>query len=238
MLNNLLIIDDDHELCGLLRDYLSAEGFSVDACHSGPHGVRQALEKSYALIILDVMLPELNGFDVLRRIRETLHVPVLMLTARGDDIDRIVGLELGADDYLAKPFNPRELLARIRAIQRRAAGGTPLLSPTQLLIVDDIHLDRATRTVRRNQLELSLTSVEFDLLGELLEHAGTVVTREMLTRKVLGRELNPFDRSVDVHVSSLRKKLARHADGRERIQAIRGSGYQYTRSHKTLPDQP
>lgn len=229
MTDTLLIIDDDHELCDLLRDYLSAEGFNIATCHSGAAGAQQALAGNYALVVLDVMLPELNGFDVLRRIRETSKIPILMLTARGDDIDRIVGLELGADDYLAKPFNPRELLARIRAIQRRATDGATVTTAQQALDVDDVHLNRATRSARRDRQELALTAVEFDLLSELLQHAGAVVAREELTRNVLGRELNPFDRSIDVHISSLRKKLGRHADGGERIRAIRGVGYQYTR---------
>lgn len=233
MNQNLLIIDDDHELCDLLREYLEPEGFSISVQHDGASGATEVLKGSYALVVLDVMLPELNGFDVLRRIRELSQIPVLMLTARGDDVDRIVGLEMGADDYLAKPFNPRELLARIRAIQRRSEStpaNTPVGAVTETLSVDDVSLDSSTRSVTCGDNTLTLTAVEFDLLAELLRLAGTVVPREELTRQVLGRELNPFDRSIDVHVSSLRRKLGQRSDGGERIQAIRGVGYQYNRS--------
>mgnify|MGYP001205402117 FL=1 len=176
------------------------------------------------------MLPGLNGFDVLRRIREKSKVPVLMLTARGDDVDRIVGLEMGADDYLPKPFNPRELIARIRAIQRRSRddGGLFALSAlTDPLVQEDLILKRGSREVLRDNLSISLTSVEFALLDILLSRAGQPVPREDLVREALGRDLSPYDRSIDVHISALRKKLGPSAAGSERIKTVRGVGYQY-----------
>nr|WP_320115012.1 response regulator transcription factor [uncultured Desulfuromonas sp.] len=222
-MEKILIIDDDSELCELLTDYLTTEGLQVSCVHDGGSGVRQAVT-NYDLVILDVMLPGMNGFDVLRQIRQSSEVPVVMLTARGDDIDRIVGLELGADDYLPKPFNPRELLARIRAIQRRTDSRNMVDAS---LRVGDLSLDPGGRQVCCNDSEIVLTSVEFSLLHMLLTHAGQVVSREDMVRQVLGRHLSPYDRSVDVHISSLRRKLGQSPDGRERIKTIRGVGYQY-----------
>lgn len=230
-MNHLLIIDDDMELCTLLQDYLGPEGFVVEVVHDGEQGARQAVEKDYDLVVLDVMLPGLNGFDVLRRIRQKSRLPVLMLTARGDDIDRIVGLELGADDYLPKPFNPRELVARIRAIQRRSEPQTAdenAVSREPRLIIGDLELDCGAREVLRNRQPVELTSVEFTLLEILLRQAGQVIEREELVRKALGRRLSPYDRSIDVHVSSLRKKLGHKVGSNERIKTIRGVGYLYT----------
>jgi two-component system response regulator CpxR len=222
-MDRILIIDDDLELCELVAEYLQPEGFQVDAAHEGGEGLRKALSGEYALIVLDVMLPGLNGFEVLRRVRAQSRTPALMLTARGRDVDRIAGLELGADDYLAKPFNPRELLARIRAILRRVKPGP---APRERLIVGDLELDTGARLVRRAGKPVELTSVEFSLLEVLLRAAGRVVTREELTRITLGRELNPYDRAIDVHVGKLRRKLGRQ-DGAERIQTIRSAGYIY-----------
>lgn len=230
-MNRILVIDDDIELCELLTDYLGPEGFEVEAVHDGERGADRALAGGHALVVLDVMLPGMNGFDVLRRIREKSKVPVIMLTARGDDVDRIVGLEMGADDYLPKPFNPRELVARIRAIQRRAEGAvekeaTPETTVARLS-VGDLELNSGTREVKRNGETVELTAVEFSLLEALMRSAGQVVEREELVRKVLGRRLSPYDRSIDVHISSLRKKLGNRVGDSERIKTVRGVGYLY-----------
>lgn len=229
-MDRLLLIDDDLELSELLTEFLSAEGFAIEIATDGETGAKKATENTFALIVLDVMLPGLNGFEVLRRIRAAKRTPVLMLTARGDDVDRIVGLELGADDYLPKPFNPRELVARIRAILRRAnPEPMPAAQPAkpERLTIADIALDFGTRTVRRNGELVDLTSVEFDLLALFLREAGRVISREDLAQKVLGREFSPFDRSIDMHVSNLRRKLGHELNGIERIKAVRGAGYIY-----------
>jgi DNA-binding response OmpR family regulator len=218
----VLIIDDDVELCRLLAERLSSEDFSIEAIHNGQRGLERVLSEDYALVILDLMLPGMKGLDVLRHVRERSAVPVLILTARGEDVDRILGLEIGADDYLPKPFNPRELIARIRAILRRTQYANKGTAP---LVVDDIRLDRTARETWVNKKRIDLTSVEFSLLETLLHHAGQVVTREHLTEAVLGRKLGPFDRVIDVHVSNVRRKLTQAADAGERIKAIRGSGY-------------
>jgi two-component system response regulator CpxR len=185
------------------------------------------LSNEHALVILDLMLPGMGGLDVLRRLRNHSPVPVLILTARGEDVDRIVGLEIGADDYLPKPFNPRELIARIRAILRRTSRTA---APGTVLIVGDLRIDPAARDAWMDSIPLELTSVEFTLMETLLRDAGHVVTREQLTETVLGRRLGPFDRVIDVHISNLRKKLGRaHGEERieERIKAVRGSGYMF-----------
>lgn len=224
----ILIVDDDAELCSLVAQYLSPEGFLVEAVHSGAQGAERAVSGDYALVVLDVMLSGADGFEVLRRIRAQSRTPVLMLTARGDEQDRIRGLEMGADDYLPKPFNPRELLARIEAVLRRSKPnptGTPAVP--EKLVVEDIELDKGTRVARRAGREIELTTVEFDLLEKFLASAGSVMSREDLVRAVLGREFSPFDRSLDTHVSNLRKKLGPGADGGERIKGVRGVGYQY-----------
>ena len=218
----MLIIDDDVELCRLLAERLSSEDFSIEAIHNGQRGLERVLSEDYALVILDLMLPGMKGLEVLRHVRERSAVPVLILTARGEDVDRILGLEIGADDYLPKPFNPRELIARIRAILRRTQYANKGTAP---LVVDDIRLDRTARETWVNKKRIDLTSVEFSLLETLLHHAGQVVTREHLTEAVLGRKLGPFDRVIDVHVSNVRRKLTHAADAGERIKAIRGSGY-------------
>ncbi|HKL26360.1 MAG TPA: response regulator transcription factor [Desulfuromonadales bacterium] len=229
-MDRILVIDDDIELGELLTDYLTGQGFQVTTVHEGRRGAEQALAGAWDLIVLDVMLPGMDGFDVLRRIRGGSRVPVIMLTARGDDIDRIVGLELGADDYLPKPFNPRELVARIRAIQRRTEAGLQVAAdPPAELTIGDITLCPSSRQVRRHGENLELTSVEFTLLEVLMARAGQVVDRETLVEKVLGRRLSAYDRSIDVHVSALRRKLGQHVDGNERIRTIRGVGYLYAR---------
>lgn len=220
-MDRVLIVDDDIELCRLLSERLSSEGFALEAAHDGPHGLERVLLQEYALVILDLMLPGMGGLEVLRRVRNQSSVPVLILTARGEDVDRILGLEIGADDYLPKPFNPRELIARIRAILRRASRTAQTGSS---FTVGDVQLDPAAREVRMDGMQIDLTSVEFTLLETLLRDASHVVTREQLTETVLGRKLGPFDRVIDVHISNLRKKLGR-AQGEERIKAVRGSGY-------------
>ncbi len=231
--NRILVIDDDDELCALLQEYLGQEGFAVESAGAAAEGLERALGGGFALVVLDVMLPGMSGFEVLRRLRERSRVPVLMLTARGEEVDRIVGLEMGADDYLPKPFNPRELVARIRAVQRRSgsgATGDPPPAEVGLLRVGDLELDPGTRVVRRAGQVVELTSVEFSVLEALLSAAGTVVRREELAAAALGRELSPFDRSVDVHVSSLRRKLGHRAGALERIKTVRGVGYLYARA--------
>jgi len=231
-MNQILVIDDDVELCDLLTDYLTPEGFQVEAVHDGERGAERALSGEHALVVLDVMLPGVSGFDVLRRIRAGSKVPVLMLTARGDDVDRIVGLEMGADDYLPKPFNPRELVARIRAIQRRVEPRRERElgsgKPAEKIVVGDVQLDPGARVVLQCGHPVELTSVEFSLLEVLLRASGQVVTREELAKEVLGRRLSPYDRSIDVHVSSLRRKLGHQLGDAERIKTVRGVGYLYT----------
>src|SRR6202040_1848016 len=218
----ILVVDDDAELCELVTEYLVPEGFQIDSVYDGVHGLERGLSGEYSLIILDVMLPGIQGFEVLRQIRTKSRLPVIMLTARGEDVDRIVGLEIGADDYLPKPFNPRELVARIRAILRRtkpvrAADGVP-----EVLSVGDVELDPATRSVLRAGQPVDLTSVEFNLLEVLLREAGRVVTRERLVNAVLSRKFMPFDRSIDMHVSKVRRKLGDSEEDGDHIKTIRG----------------
>lgn len=225
-MDRILVIDDDVELCALVGEYLEPEGFQIEAVYDGNRGLERALSGDHLLIVLDVMLPGMNGFDVLRKIRNTSKIPVLLLTARGEDVDRIVGLEIGADDYLPKPFNPRELVARIRAILRRTKVGEQ--SGAQIpepIHVGDVELDPATRIVLHNGQPVDLTSVEFNLLHVLLREAGRVVTRERLVDEVLSRKFSPFDRSIDMHVSKIRKKLGDTDNGSEHIKTVRGVGY-------------
>ena len=225
----ILVIDDDAELCELVSEYLESEGFEIDTEGSGDHGADRALESDYDLIILDVMLPGINGFEALRRIRSQSNVPVLMLTARGDDVDRIVGLEIGADDYLPKPFNPRELVARIHAILRRSSAhaNADAAALNEKVAIGDIQLNTGSRTVARDNNPIHLTAMEFDVLEVLLRNAGRVVERENLVEQVLDRKYSPYDRSIDVHVSNLRKKLGHEVDGMERIKSVRQIGYLY-----------
>jgi two-component system response regulator CpxR len=227
--NRLLIVDDDQSLVNLLKRFLESEGFHVDAAHDHTSGLSAARSGDHELIILDVMLPGGSGFELLKALRQQSAVPVLLLTARGEAVDRILGLEIGADDYLAKPFDPRELVARIRAIFRRtreSAGSGARGEHDEVLTVGDISLSIGTRTVTCSNSPIDLTSVEFNVLELLLRNAGSVVTRDQIAQVALGRPLNAFDRSVDVHVSRLRKKLAdcpNAAD--ELIRPIRGVGY-------------
>jgi two-component system response regulator CpxR len=231
-MERVLVVDDDRELCQLVTRFLAREGFEISWALTGAAGIERALAEEYSLIMLDVMMPDTNGFDVLRRIRQQSRTPVLMLTARGDTHDRIQGLEMGADDYLPKPFDPAELVARIRAILRRAA---PPLTTTSAFAVGDLELDGGSRTVRRRGMLVDLTTVEFDLLAALLRVAGSTVSREDLVRSVLRREFSPFDRSIDTHVCNLRRKLGPLEGGGERIKGVRGAGYLYCSPAKSGP---
>ncbi len=228
----LLLIDDDIEFCEFLTEYLENEGFEVTAVHDGKEGLEKAVagNDAYDLIILDLMLPGMNGFEVLQRLRSELDTPVLMYTGRDEEVDRVIGLEIGADDFIVKSSNPRELVARIRAILRRtgnrsAQSGQPGRKP---LVVGDLELDAGTRVVHLNGEKLDLTSVEFNLLQVMVQAAGKVVTREHLALQGMGRGLVGYDRSLDVHVSRLRKKLGYKLNGVERIKTVRSVGYVYT----------
>ncbi|BCM90713.1 transcriptional regulatory protein CpxR [Abditibacteriota bacterium] len=246
------MVDDDEELVELVTEYLRREGFDTEAVHDGEAGLTRALSGEHSLIVLDVMLPGIGGFEVLRRIRASAspaaRVPILMLTARGEEIDRVMGLEWGADDYLAKPHSPQELLARVRAMLRRVRldreAHQPVPEPepahsastpqsqrlaTQHLHVGDVELDGAARMARIGGEPLDLTAVEFELLALLLSHAGEVVTREAVSREVFDRPLTHFDRALDVHISNLRRKLGTPADSSERIKTVRGIGYVFAR---------
>ncbi|MEJ7847074.1 MAG: response regulator transcription factor [Pyrinomonadaceae bacterium] len=227
-MNKVLIIDDDEELCDLVSEYLTVEGFEIEVVHDGASGLEKAVTGDYDLAILDVMLPKMNGFEVLRNLRAKSSLPVLMLTARGDDMERIVGLEIGADDYLPKPFNPRELVARLRAILRRANVDENDAAGGEKLHVEDLEISASSRSVKLNELEITLTSVEFDLLSALVREAGKIVKKEDLSEQVLERSLSPYDRSLDMHISNLRKKLGARPDGGDRIKTIRSVGYIYT----------
>ena len=227
-MDRVLIIDDDEELCDLVSEYLTVEGFETTCVHDGQSGLDRARSGDFDMAILDVMLPKMNGFDVLRKLREDSDVPVLMLTARGDDMERIVGLEIGADDYLPKPFNPRELVARLRAILRRTSNGDENGSMPEKVQVDDLEISTTSRSAKLEGSEVALTSVEFDLLVNLVRQAGKIVKKEDLSENVLDRSLSPYDRSLDMHISNLRKKLGPRADGSERIKTVRSVGYIYT----------
>lgn len=222
MNNAILVVDDDIELTDLLKQYLESEGFDVSCVHDGEAAIKKALNQSFDAIILDVMLPKMNGFEVLKAIREHVQVPVLMLTARGDDIDRIVGLEIGADDYLAKPCNPRELIARIRAIFRRVQK-IPAQRP--LLDWNNIAMDCSKRRVTYNNSQLELTNAEFNILEMLLRSPGQAFSKEELTEYALGRKYTAYDRSIDVHISNLRNKLGDNQQGEPLVRTVRGFGY-------------
>ena len=222
----LLLVDDDEPLCRMLEEYLAPEGFVATAAHDGVSGLRLAAGGSFDIVVLDVMLPGLVGFEVLRRLRATSSVPVLMLTARGDEVDRIVGLEVGADDYLAKPFNPRELVARLRAILRRSDGPE---APAGTVSADTpagrLHLDTRSLSARLGTRDLELTGAEFRTLTCLTERAGQIVSREELTREALGRRLGAYDRAIDTHISNLRKKLVPGTEEITVIRSVRNAGY-------------
>ncbi|MES0371284.1 MAG: response regulator [Mariprofundaceae bacterium] len=222
----ILIADDDRELCSLLAEYLQSEGFSVIMAHDGADALKMAMGEPCDLMVLDIMMPKLNGMEVLKELRKESSLPVVMLTARGEPVDRIVGLEIGADDYLPKPCNPRELVARIRAVLRRVSG--PVNSEV-ILEIDDVRLVPQRRVVLKLGEPVELTSTEFSLLSVMLSNAGEVVTKALLSEQGLGRRLALYDRSIDMHVSHLRKKLGPMPDGSERIKTIRGAGYLYVK---------
>ncbi len=233
IMQQILVIDDDSELCELVAEYLEPDGYSVEAVHDGESGLERALSGEHALAVLDYMLPGMNGFEVLRKIRARSRLPIVMLTARGDDMNRIIGLQIGADDYLPKPFNPLELVARINAVLRRAQGEQDQKDGCALLVVGDIELDNRTRTVRRGGEVVELTVVEYSLLEKLLSAPGRILEREELVKAVLHRKLSPFDRSIDTHVSNLRKKLGHKVNGVERIKTVRSVGYIYASPEET-----
>ena len=228
----ILLADDDIELTQMLVEYLSQEGFDVHTARDGTTALNMAHQGKYDLVILDVMMPHMNGLDVLRQLRTHSLIPVLMLTARGEDVDSIVGLELGADDYLAKPCNPRVLVARMRAILRRSEP-TTVSTPEQSahrITIGDIELQSGVRQVLLQGLPVSMTSTEYTVLEILLREAGRVISKQELSERALGRELSSYDRSLDMHVSNLRKKLGPLSDGQERIKTVRGVGYLYART--------
>jgi two-component system response regulator CpxR len=225
MQNTILLADDDVELSDLLKEYFESEGFEVRVAYDGEKALEQARQPGLDLMVLDIMMPEMNGMDVLKELRHDSRLPVIMLTARGDDMDRILGLELGADDYVPKPCNPRELLARIRAVMRRAPAAPEV--DHSAIVTDDLELNQGNRTLIKSGEPVELTSTEFSILLELLQHRGEVVSKRDLYVSALGREPVPHDRSVDMHVSNLRRKLGPDPQGENRIETIRGIGYQY-----------
>ena len=219
----VLLADDDVELAGMLKEYLEREGFGVSTVHDGEAAARLALSGSYQIVVLDVMMPKQDGIEALRQIRQTSRVPVVMLTARGDDVDRIVGLELGADDYVPKPCTPRELVARLRAILRRAQGGANVGGAAAgPLEIGALKLWPEKRRAEWRSRELVLTSIEFNVLEVLMKNAGRVVSKHEISEQALGRPLARFDRSIDVHLSAIRQKLG---DGARLIRTVRGLGY-------------
>ncbi|SCK21623.1 response regulator [Vogesella sp. LIG4] len=235
-MSKVLLVDDDEELSAMLAEYLEQEGFSTQRVHDGASGVAAALSGDFDIVVLDVMMPRLNGVEALRLIRAGSRLPVLMLTARGDDVDRILGLEMGADDYVPKPCTPRELVARLRAILRR---GQPAAAQTSeaaggdgSLQIGALQLWPARLAAHWQGQPLELTGTEFRLLEVLARHAGQIVSKPQLSEAALGRPLARFDRSIDVHISSIRQKLAVLSDGRSWIQTVRGQGYQLIRERE------
>jgi two-component system response regulator CpxR len=223
MPETILLADDDIELCSLLKEYLEQEGFDVRLAHNGNSALEQSRRGGFDAMVLDIMMPGRNGIEVLKELRKGSELPVVMLTARGEDLDRILGLELGADDYLPKPCNPRELVARLRAVLRRSS---PQIA-TGSLVVDDLELNAGNRELLRSGTRLELTSTEFSVLQALLQKPGVVISKRDLYLSALGREPVRYDRSVDMHVSNLRRKLGPDSAGESRIETIRGIGYQY-----------
>lgn len=227
-MTKILLADDDQLLADLLVEYLQSQDFEVTHVADGEAAVAAVAAQPPELVILDVMMPKMDGFEALREIRAKSMVPIIMLTARGDDIDRIVGLEMGADDYMPKPCNPRELSARIRAILRRSSQDSKTAEDNNSLLIHDLSLDTQSRVVMCAERKLDLTSTEFNVLHALLLQAGEVVSKNTLSEAALGRKLLPFDRSTDMHISNLRKKLGEHASGEPRIKTVRNQGYIYT----------
>ncbi|MBV9828981.1 MAG: response regulator transcription factor [Alphaproteobacteria bacterium] len=224
-MHRILVVDDDVNLADMIREFLTLEGFEVDAVHDGPAALQRGLAET-DLLVLDVMLPGLSGFEVLRRLRQHTNIPVIMLTARGEEVDRIVGLEIGADDYVPKPVNPRELVARIRAVLRRA--GSPPSDSSPEVTVGGIRVDPASRNAWSHDQKLDLTTAEFNLLEHLLRHAGRVVPRDELSAAAFGRQaFGSADRNVDTLVSKVRRKLGPASDLDDRIKTVRNAGYIY-----------
>ncbi len=227
MVEHVLLIEDDERLAAMLSEYLGAHGYEVTARTTAADGLQLLRHDGFAALVLDIMLPDLDGFEVCRRVRAESDIPILMLTARGKDVDRIVGLELGADDYLPKPFNPRELLARLRAIlRRRVFPGTARTAPLRF---GRLEIDRDARVVRVDGTERPLTSYQFELLCVLAVHAGRVMSREALMDRVRGEELEAFDRSIDVHIARLRAALEDDPKHPRRIITVRGAGYVFAK---------
>ena len=226
--NHILLVDDDVELCHLLAEFLRGEGFNVSAVHDGQAALDCVTDDSqFGAIVLDIMLPKVNGLEVLQVLRSRLHTPIIMLTGRGDDIDRIVGLEMGADDYLGKPCNPRELTARLRAVLRRSGTQHAVHSAQDIVELHGICLNTGQRSITANSAALQLTSAEFNVLALLMQSAGEVLSKALLTEKVLQRKLGAYDRSIDVHVSRVRQKLAQALGKEKLIKTVRGVGYQF-----------
>ncbi|MDR1620813.1 MAG: response regulator transcription factor [Synergistaceae bacterium] len=225
-IRHILVIDDDVDLCALLKDYLQSEGFGFACAYLGSEGLKLLNSRAYDIVILDVMLPEQDGFDVLREIRSISNVPVVMLSAKGDQIDKVVGLEIGADDYICKPFDARELLARLKAVLRRS-GDSKARPARNVDTLADLELCRESLSVKIAGADVYLTNVEFSLLDQLISCAGKKISSEQLSVNVLGRGYTSFDRSLSVHISRLRHKLGPYPDGRERIKTLRNEGYMY-----------
>jgi two-component system, OmpR family, response regulator CpxR len=227
MKTRLLVIDDDKKLCRLIKDYLEPMGYEIVLAHAGPEGAEKAVSDSFAAVILDVMLPGMDGFEVLKQIRRKSDVPVLMLTARGDESDRIVGLEIGADDYLPKTFSTRELLARLRAVIRRSSQTvkTTEAPAAQEIVIQDLRVNEGSRTAVLGDKPLDLTPVEYDLLASLARAKGRVKSREQLLDEIAERNYDVFDRSIDVHISALRKKLGDDPKSPRFIRTVRTAGY-------------
>ncbi len=235
----ILMIDDDRKLCRLVADYLEPMGYEVEAAHNGARGLEMIKAGKYHATILDVMMPEMDGFEVLKQLRKESDIPVLMLSARGDETDRIVGLEMGADDYLPKTFSSRELLARLRAVTRRhqqveekVKSSADSIADDDVLIFAELRIEQGSRTVRLNEETLTLTPVEYDLLTTLAHSAGRVLNRDQLLDAVAGRNYEVFDRSVDVHISSLRRKLGENPRVPRFIRTIRTAGYMFKQPDK------
>ncbi len=227
-MNRLLLVDDDRDLCEMLARYLAREGFELHAVHDGSAAVEASAAGRYDLVILDVMLPNLSGLEALKLIRRQSQVPVLILTARGDDADSVAGLELGADDYLAKPCSPRVLSAHIRAILRRMQG-IETGPPTAPIVIGDVEVQPSARTVTRNNQKIELTSTEFAIFEVLVRSSGKIVSKTQLSERALGRKLGRFDRSLDMHISNVRRKMGFTDAECDRIKTIRNIGYLYTR---------
>lgn len=225
MAYKILLIDDDDEFAELLKTYLEAEEFKISIANDGEKGLKSALNQNFDAIILDIMIPKLNGFEVLKGIREHLSVPVMMLTARGDDIDKIVGFEVGADDYVSKPCNPRELIVRLKAILRRSQQKTPSTRPN--LEHGNIFIDCTKRMVLVSGKEIELTNAEFNILEMLMKSPGQAFSKEELTEYALGRKFTAYDRSIDVHVSNLRNKVGHNEKKEDWIKTVRGFGYTF-----------